>query len=250
MRRKAWLGLAVALVLLPTSAAFAQGGGQGGGQGRGGQRGGMMGGRMGGGLMMLRMPAVQTELKMTQEQIGKIDAKQQELRAAQGQGGGGFGGGQASPEERQKMMAQMQEANTKAVASILDATQLKRFHQLELQQAGPAAIANRKDVQTELKVTEDQLKKIAEVQTQAQQDQRAAMQSFGNFQDMTQEDRTKMMAKMQEMQKATGEKIAAVLTDAQKAQWKEMLGTPFTFPAQPGFGGFGGGGGRRQPNNQ
>jgi hypothetical protein len=35
-----------------------------------------------------------------------------------------------------------------------------------------------------------------------------------------------------------------VLTDAQKAQWKEMLGAPFTFPANAGFG-FG----RRQNNN-
>jgi peroxiredoxin len=51
---------------------------------------------------------------------------------------------------------------------------------------------------------------------------------------MSPEERGALMARMQQSQKATGEKITAVLTDAQKAQWKEMLGAPFTFPA---FGG-------------
>ncbi len=39
------------------------------------------------------------------------------------------------------------------------------------------------------------------------------------------------------MRKQTEDKIAAVLTDDQKKQWKDMTGAPFTFPAGPGPGG-------------
>ena len=38
------------------------------------------------------------------------------------------------------------------------------------------------------------------------------------------------MKKMQDMRKQTDVKIAAILTDDQKNQWKEMTGAPFTFP--------------------
>jgi len=40
-----------------------------------------------------------------------------------------------------------------------------------------------------------------------------------------------MMAKMQELRKQADDKIAALLTDDQKSKWKDMIGTPFTFPA-------------------
>ena len=56
------------------------------------------------------------------------------------------------------------------------------------------------------------------------------------------DERQKMMTKMRDAQKATGDKIEAVLTADQQKQWKEMQGAPFKFPAmQPGRGGPGGG---------
>ena len=230
MERRGFFGVALSVLILAsaTGVASAQGGARRGG-------GGMIG--RGGSLQLLRVPEVQTELKMTPEQIGKIDAKQQETRQAlqdmfQG------GGGQLSPEERQKRTDAMQAIQTKAVAGILDATQQKRFRQLELQQQGPLALA-RKDVATELKLTEEQSKQVAEIQRASGEEMRAAMQGV-DFRNMSAEDRTKMMTKMQQSQKAAGDKVAALLTDAQKTQWKEMLGAPFTFPAT-GFGGRPGG---------
>lgn len=227
MKRRSFVGLVLALALLPLSAgtASAQGGGGGG-------RRGMMGRQ--GGLQMLRLPTVQTELKMTPEQIAKLDAKQDEVRQSmQGLGGGG-GGGQLSPEERQQRMDKIQEIQTKAVNDILDPTQQKRFRQLELQQQGPSALA-RKDVATELKLTDEQKTKIAAMQQQADADRRSAMQGV-DFQSMSTEERGTLMTKMQDIQKASGEKMAALLTDAQKAQWKEMQGTPFAFRAPAGRG--------------
>jgi hypothetical protein len=216
------------LLLSVGSAALAQGGG--------GRRG--MVGRGGGGLLMLRLAEVQKELKMTPEQVGKLDAKQAEVRQSMQDAFQSVGGNPAemSAADRQKLMDKMQAIQSKAVADLLDTTQQKRFRQLELQLQGPSVLAARKDVADELKLTEDQKKQAAEIQAKADADNRAAMQGV-DFQSMTQEDRVKMMTKRQDIQKAAGEKIAALLTDAQKAQWKEMLGAPFTFPpAVPGRG--------------
>lgn len=223
MKRRSCVGLVLALAVLPLAAGLASA------QGGGGRRGGMMGRQ--GGLQMLRIPAVQAELKMTPEQIGKLDAKQAEVRQSM-QGLGGGGGGQLSAEERQQRMEKVQEIQTKAVNDILDPTQQKRFRQLELQQQGPSALA-RKDVAAELKLTDEQIKKIADLQRQADADRRSAMQGV-DFQSLSPEDRDKLMTRMQDIQKATGAKMAALLTEAQQTQWKDMQGAPFTFPAPAG----------------
>ncbi len=214
MKQQRSMVLAVALFALSTSVAMAQFGG----------RGGMRGMNNGGGLQMLRLPEVQKELKLTPEQIALIDVKQQEVRdAVQALYPGGFG--QMTPEERQQRMAKTQDLQDKAVADILGL----RFHQLELQQQGPVAIT-RKSVADELKLTADQQKQVADIQTQTNSDRRAAMQGM-NFQNMSDDDRQKLRTKMQDTQKAESDKLLAVLTDAQKTQWKAMQGTPFTFPA-------------------
>jgi len=184
---------------------------------------------MAGGLQLLRIPEVQKELSMTDAQIGKLDAKQQEVGQAMQEARQGVNFQQMSAEERQQLMTKMQDIQTKAVADVLDAKQMKRFHQLELQQAGPMALT-RKDVATDLKLTDDQKEKIGKIQTQVNEDSRAAMQGL-DPRNMSEDDRTKLMAKNQEIQKAAGDKLTALLTDDQKKQWKDMQGEPFKFPA-------------------
>lgn len=102
--------IGVGLFALSCGMSMAQFGGGGGG--RGGMRGPATG------IQMLRIPAVQTELKMTPDEIGKIDAKQQEVRTGmQGLFQGGFG--QMTPEERQQRTEKMADLNDKAAADIL-----------------------------------------------------------------------------------------------------------------------------------
>jgi Spy/CpxP family protein refolding chaperone len=227
MVRRCFFGVLLAMLILSASmTANAQ-------RGQGFGRGGMMGG----GLALLRIPEVQKELKMTEAQIAKIEAKQGEVREAmQGIFQSGGDPRDMTAEERARMMAKMQEVQTKAVNDILtDDAQKKRFRQLELQRAGANALT-RPDVAAELKLTDDQKKKIADIQAGSQEEMRNVFQGAGNPQDMTQEERQKFQAKMQDLQKATGDKMTGVLTDAQKAQWKEMTGAPFTFPPMQ-FGG-------------
>lgn len=235
--------LAAAMCVLSLSVALAQGGGAGGGRGQG-RRG--MGGFGFGGVQMLTIPEVQKELKLTQDQIDKVQSKQAEVRQSTQeimQEAGGFQALQSmSAEDRQKLGEKMQAVQTKAVGDILNTDQLKRFKQLEIQQAGIRAFS-RKDVKDALKLTTDQTAKITEIEQAAQTAQRDAMQGI-DPRSAPAEDMAKVRTKMAEIQKAHFAKAVAVLTPDQQKQWKTLTGDPFTFPARA-FGGPGGG--RRAP---
>jgi hypothetical protein len=232
MRTRTRLAVVAGAAALFMAAAIVGAAAQGGG---GGRRGGFGQGRGGGGLFLLRMEAVQKELGMTQPQIDKLGAKQQEVMQAMReafQNGGGGGGGQGPDPETMK---KLQEIQAKAVADILDTKQQKRLHELELQQAGGNAL-QRPDVATALKLTDDQKTKVQA----ALQAGRPQPGSF-DFQNATPEEQQQFRQKMQAAMAAAGEKALAVLTDAQRAQWKEMTGTAFKFPPMQ-FGRPGGGG--------
>ena len=252
---KAGLALlgAAACMITPLAQAIAQpppGGGGPGGPFGGRRMGGMMGmrGGFGGGLMLLRNKSVQTELKMTQPQIDKLDTAEQALRETMrgmwqpGQGGGPGG----DPQAFEQMRTKMQAAQDKAVADVLDTTQAARFKQIQLQQMGPRAFG-RPDVAGKLQITAAQKTQLQSIQQAQGQQMRTAMQGF-DFQNATPEDRQKAFAKFQEMQKATGDKMMAVLTPAQKAQWTKMVGKPFAIVREPMGPGMRGGGGRRRGN--
>lgn len=234
-RTSTWIAtLAISVIVATAAVAQGPGGGGGGGRRFGGQGG--PGGRfgMGGGIGMLSIAEVQKELKMTPEQIEKAKTKQDEIRTANREAMEKAGGFQAfqsmSQEERQQMMEKMRATEQKAVGEILDATQQKRYHQLELQQMGARAFS-RKDVIEALKITSEQQEKISSVQQERMQQMRESMQGV-DFQNMTSDERQQFQAKMMAFQKETNEKTLAVLTAEQQAQWKEMLGAPFTFPAR------------------
>jgi hypothetical protein len=169
------------------------------------------------------MPEVQAELKLSDEQKTKLTEMLGQQR------GGRRGGGQfqdLSREERQRQLAERREAQQKQLAAILNADQLKRYRQLELQQQGMSAL-RQTAVQDELKLTADQKSKVeAALQEQAQAMRDARQDAAG--------DRAAIRAKTAEIRKKSEEKLGAILTEEQKTQWKAMLGAPFTFPTAPG----------------
>lgn len=253
MKRRTFWNAGLAIIALTTvgAAAFAQGPPPGGGRGFGGPGGGGFGGPGGGGAQFLLMlPEVQKELK--------LDAAQVDLLQGLRQGGpGGPGGGRQafeefqklSPEERQKRFTAMRQQEDKKVAEILDAKQLARLKQLQLQQRGVRALGQ-SDVADSLKLTPDQKQRV---QTAMQGEQDGMRQMFQGFQPGAEppsdEQRQQIMKKMQDLRTGTDSKLNAVLTESQKAQFKQMQGAPFTFPQQRfgGFGGPGGPGGQRPP---
>jgi Spy/CpxP family protein refolding chaperone len=185
------------------------------------QRGGF--GRMGGGANLLRRPEVQAELKLTDDQKTKVNDMLAKLR--EDMQGRIQDLRDASPEERQKIMAEMQADQTKRVNAILNTDQQKRFKEISLQQQGYSALAM-PDVQADLKLTDDQKSKIKEILQHQGEAQREIFQN-------AQGDREAARSKMEALRKETDDKIAALLTDDQKNQWKAMLGTPFKLEPAP-----------------
>jgi hypothetical protein len=126
------------------------------------------------------------------------------------------------PEEREKeMQSHRQKAREKLAALLketLKAEQLKRLRELELRQEGSFALG-RPEIAKELKITDEQRKQFMGVVQEMQEKIGPLIkevQSGGNPEEI----RPKVM----KIRKEHAERLEALLTDAQKKQWKEMLG--------------------------
>lgn len=204
----------------------------------GGRQGGMGGMRAAGGLMLLRSPDVQKDLKITDEQKTKLEdavkketEKRQEQFAAMKEGG-------FDKDKMQAAMKEMAEAADKTVKEILNADQQKRLKQITWQQAGSAAFSD-KDVEAALKLTSEQKDKIKGLNEEMGEDMRnIARESQGN--------REEMQTKMTALRKETLEKAEGVLTADQKKSFTAMLGAKFEGKIETGMGGGQGKGGRNK----
>jgi hypothetical protein len=166
---------------------------------------------------------VQEELKLSDEQKKKLEKRLQdtvqdampffqELN-------------DKKPEEREKEHhAYQQKAQEKLAAfleGLLKDEQLKRLRQLELQQQGPFALVARPDLGKELQITDEQRKQFMAVVQELQKKIEPLMkeaQSGGNPQEI--------MPKIMKIRNEHGDRIEAILSDAQKKQWKELRGKP------------------------
>jgi cell division protein ZapA (FtsZ GTPase activity inhibitor) len=213
-------------VMAGPSLAQEQKGRRGQGKGGAGQRGGGMFGR--GGLMLLATPAVQTEIKATDEQkekIGELARKQGEAMRDLGQ--------DASREDREKLRVKNADEQEKFAKDNLKPDQLKRYHQIKWQQEGVLALKD-SEVQTSLKLTGDQKEKINALAEDYNKDMRELTPmgrrggggGGGNFQEQ--------MQKIAALRKDFLTKGEKVLTDSQQKEWKDLLGKTFEMPA---FGG-------------
>jgi len=231
------VGLA-ALMAGPTMAQEQKGrrgqgkGGAGAGQGRGGGFGR-------GGFWILANPAVQTEIKATDEQKEKIT----ELTRKQGEAMRDvFSGGQIDREKMAELTKKNTDEQEKFAKDTLKPDQLKRYHQIKWQQAGVMAFKET-DVQTALKLTGDQKEKLNAIAEDYTKDRNEIMPmgrrgggggggKAGGGRGFGPDPETQ--AKLTKLSKDTMVKAEKVLTDGQQKEWKELLGKPFEMPA---FGG-------------
>jgi hypothetical protein len=128
-------------------------------------------------------------------------------------------------QEREKKLNEhkknAQEKLAKHLKEVLQSGQLNRLRQVTLQQEGSFALG-RDDVREDLKISQEQLKKfmavVQELQKQVEPLVKQA-QSGGNPEEIR--------PKIEQLRKDHAKKLEALLTDAQKKQWKELLGPPF-----------------------
>jgi hypothetical protein len=142
-----------------------------------------------------------------------------------GGGGGGVVGLLQRPEVRKELklsdeqFKKVPDAVLKALAEVLDADQLKRLNQIELQQRGAAAFSDPK-VQTALKMTDDQKEAVATMLKDSQKEMADLFREMkGNFQGMGE--------KMATMRKELMDKVSGVLKADQKRIWRDMIGEEF-----------------------
>ncbi len=181
---------AMALVAFSVISDAQQGGGK---KGRG--KGGFGFGKGGMGKMdpvtLLNNPQVKKELDLSEEQVEKIPG-----------------------------------AVMKAVATVLNDKQMKRFRQINLQIQGPQAFVKDETVRKDLNLTSSQVKNIEEILADASKEtQELFKEGFG----------AGTREKMQGINKEAKEKVMNVLSADQKRTYEKMIGEEFKLQ-QRGFG--------------
>ena len=208
------LGLTLGALALLVSPVWAQG------QGRGGFGGGAAG--------FLMAPNVQKDLKLTDEQVRKVQETLRDIRERHQSDYTALR--DASADVRWVKMARMNETVSDEVKKALSfsAEQSKRFDQISLQAHGLQAFAN-STVDEKLKLTNDQKSRIRDIVA-------ATRTSFaGAFnKDASEHERRDARNKRAATQNENMTKVMALLTNDQKQAWKELTGEPIEiqYPAQ------------------
>ncbi|HEX3150097.1 MAG TPA: hypothetical protein VHR66_18615 [Gemmataceae bacterium] len=204
--------------------------------------------------LIVNNKGVQKELKMDEDQIKACSEK-----VVGGFGGGLFGGfgkggkgKELTDEQKEKGMKMLEKIGTlkdvpedkleekirevfkeelegpmKEVEKILKPEQMTRLKQISRQQGGPAAYLKSENV-ADLKITDEQKKKLKEINDELQKDvqelRAGAGGGKGGFGPLPPETREKITA----LTKEATEKAVDVLTAEQKSKWKTLIGEPFT----------------------
>lgn len=234
--------VAVSVLVVSTAMVFAQGGGggggRGGGQGRGGF-GGQFGGRggFGGGVHQLANRAdVQRDINATEDQKTKIAALNETMREEMRSIFGGFGGGGERPDP-ETMRANIEKYNEKGkteLAKILDANQMKRIDEIQIQLAGPSALLL-PAVQKALGLSKEQTDKLTTLQRQQMEANQTIQEKVRN-QEISREE---AQAARERNNTALQTEFNKVLTAEQQTKFKEMQGKPFKADPPQGRGGGG-----------
>ena len=193
---------------------------------RGGR--GMQGGGFGAGpAQLVQSKTVQSELKLTDEQVAKLKewgaAQQGKMRAAMQ--------GIDPSEMREKLpaiMAEMRKTTDKELGEVLKPEQVKRLKQIEFQMAGLRGLMS-PDTAKMLDVTDEQKEKVQAVMQDVNKDMRDLGEEYGvrGFQPPADAAKAKEFAKKSEqITKDATSKVMKVMTDEQKKKYEEMAGAP------------------------
>jgi hypothetical protein len=179
------------------------------------------------GVSLLSIEKVQGELKLSSEQIGtatKVGEKLSLDRRALYE--------DLSREERRERgdelrikAAEISYAAVMQIAETMDDTQKKRWREITLQVRGAAALAEER-MAKRMELTEEQVKKLNDLTAKQREKMRESFrQSQG--QDLSREERIEQFRAMVE---ETNKQRLAVLTDEQRAKFKEQQGEKFELP--------------------
>ncbi len=168
--------------------------------------------------MLLGQKSVQEELKLTEDQVKKIETISKDLRTKYADDLKDF----QNREKFQEAMKKMNEEQTKLLADVVKPEQMKRVKQIEVQVGGLRALTN-EDVQKALKLTEKQIEQVKAMTEDLAKDSKSIRDDAGK-------DRAKLteaMAKINTLSKEASAKFLSGLSADQKTAWKELTGDEF-----------------------
>ena len=163
---------------------------------------------------LLTIDAVQTELKLTEQQKSKAAAINEKLTVGRHEL---FAEVKKDTGKRAPKVAELERQAQASIVELLDDAQEKRLKELLLQVNGASELS-KNEVRDALSITEDQEKKLDEVRRANAKARREALADFDG-------DR---MAKILELQREADAKLLDVLTDEQRKQFEAMQGEKIT----------------------
>lgn len=240
------MAVGLAIGMLSSNMAFAQG--RRGGRGFGGG-----GGFQFGPTQLLRAEKVQKELSLTDDQKTKIkEILDQQQGGRRGGGGGGQNFQDMTEEQRNEFFAEMRKRNeetTKKAVAELNDDQNMRLKQIQLW-VNPAttSLSQNQDVEKELSLTDEQK---SAVKTISEESGKKNQEIFGKMRGANPDEQAKLREEATQLRKDTDAEALAVLTPDQVAKFDKLKGPKFEIDPSELFGGFGRGGrgGRRGGNN-
>jgi hypothetical protein len=204
IRLSRFLGLALAIGLV--APLFAQPGRFGGNRGMDASA-------------LLGQKSVQEEIKLTEDQVAKVEKIGKDLRekyADQLKDAG------KDKDKRTEITKKMGEERTKLLADVLKPDQAKRVKQIEVQVNGLTAFTH-EDVQKALKLTDKQISDLKEMEDAIAKDRTEMFKDAGKDKDKFAE----VMTKIRTLNKEAAAKFVSKLTDDQKKAYKELAGDEF-----------------------
>jgi len=191
------------------------------GSGRGAGRGGAGRGSL---LGLLGMGQVQKELKLSEEQVAKATKLSEEVRAEMREQFSSL----REIEDRQKRRAKMTELaeqfDCKArekLPGVLNKEQMTRLNQIHMQTRPAVQSLGDKGVADQLKLTEEQKKKLAQINKHMQAKQ---SELYSGMRGASREQRTEMFEKFRKIRGEADKQALGVLTAKQKEAFEKMKG--------------------------
>jgi hypothetical protein len=180
------------------------------------------------GFIMLRNKSVQQELKATPEQAGKLDALFRDMLARFRKD---FAQLNDMPQkDRRPKYLELQQALrddlSKKLAETLELEQIRRFEQIDVQQAGLDAFYITR-VQGALKLTDEQKVRFRLI------DQTMRDSLLGEIGNVVKKDPKAALGKVIEANARALAECLGALTEKQKATWKDLTGEPFVIVVEP-----------------
>ena len=161
-------------------------------------------------LMLLWQKSVREDMKLSDDESMKVRefVMQQWKKAKELENAG--------EADQDKGFTELTKENEKFLKETLSPEQTKRLEQIALQKAGLLWVT-RKHIASELNLTDEQMQKAHELQEQARK----------QVQEYLSSDREAKKGEVEKLHEESRNGLKSLLTDEQKAKWKEMRGEPF-----------------------